>query len=87
MAGHQTGLPRPGACASTTSDCNIERRARVPLENIAAVCRPMTKTPPTMAAVIWAASRVRLGPIHWKSLIVSTTASEVVTSEIAANTP
>ena len=59
----------------------------MPLENIAAVCRPMTKTPPTMAAAIWAASRVRRGPIHWNSLMVIATASEVVTSDTAISTP
>ncbi len=86
-AGYHSGLSIPGTCARTSVEVRNARRDIVPVDSIAATCRPMTNMPPIIAAAICATRRVRTGPISLNKRIVNATANAVVAIETAISTP
>jgi hypothetical protein len=76
-----------GTCVKTYCDLRNATREKLPIDNIAATCNPITSIPPTTAAAICATILVRFGPMTPKSWIVSTIPNAVLVSETAIKTP
>src|SRR5580765_2550495 len=76
-----------GTWSTTVSELRNTVRDIVPSERIARNCTQITKLAPTMAAMIWATSRVRLAPIVANKRIVTTAETATATIASAAMTP
>ena len=79
--------PTSGASDAAASEVKSVKRDKVPNDRIAAICRPMTKPAPVIAAKTCAISRVRPGPKARNSPTVTAMATAVADSPTAMTTP